>query len=150
MTASTGAPRHPAAASFPAIPLRKRIYGFGSIYGKTIRDSRLSFIIAAGLLGGMALVMGVAVSSIFPSEAARHELDNLFGGIPASMLRLFANTDLMGAKVGTLGGYITFKYGLIFAIGIALWSIMALSGTLAAEASRSEATRKALERLLTQ
>ena len=31
-----------------------RIYGFGSIYGKTIRDSRLAFIIAAGLLGGLA------------------------------------------------------------------------------------------------
>ena len=126
---------HPAAA-FPPIPLRKRLYGFGSIYGKTIRDSRLSFIIAAGLLGGMALVMGAAVSTIFPSEAARHALDSLFGGIPASMLRLFANVDAMGDKVGTLGGYITFKYGLIFAMGVALWSIFALSGTLAGEARR--------------
>ena len=51
MAASTGAPRQPA-ATFPPIPLRKRIYGFGSIYGKTIRDSRLSFIIAAGMFGG--------------------------------------------------------------------------------------------------
>ncbi len=135
MAASTGAPRQ-AAVAFPPIPLRKRIYGFGSIYGKSIRDSRLSFIIAAGLLGGMALVMGVAVSSIFSTPAARLELDSLFGGIPTSMLRLFANTELMGAKVGTLGGYVTFKYGLIFAIGVALWSITALSGTLAGEARR--------------
>jgi hypothetical protein len=82
---STGAPR--TAAVFPPIPLHRRIYGFGSIYGKTIRDSRLSFIIAAGLLGGMALVMGVAVSSIFPTTEARHELDSLFGGIPTSLLR---------------------------------------------------------------
>ena len=42
-----------------------RIYGFGSIYGKSISDSRLAFIIAAGLLGGMSLVMGAAVSNIF-------------------------------------------------------------------------------------
>ena len=114
-----------------------RIYGFGSIYGKTIRDSRLAFIIAAGLLGGMSLVMGAAVSNIFSTEAARHQLDTLFGGIPASLLRLFANTDLMGDKVGTLGGYVTFKYGLIFALGTALWSVMALSGTLAGEARRA-------------
>ena len=114
-----------------------RIYGFGSIYGKSIRDSRLAFIIAAGLLGGMSLVMGAAVSNIFSTEAARHQLDSLFGGIPASLLRLFANTDLMGDKVGTLGGYVTFKYGLIFALGTALWSIMALSGTLAGEARRA-------------
>ena len=134
MSVSAGAPR--AAAAFRPIPFHRRVYGFGSIYGKTIRDSRLAFIIAAGLLGGMALVMGVAVSSIFPTPAARLELDNLFGGIPSSLLRLFANTDLMGAKVGTLGGYVTFKYGLIFAFGTALWSIFALSGTLATEARR--------------
>jgi ABC-2 type transport system permease protein len=134
MAADAGA-RRPA-APFPAIPLRHRLYGFGSIYGKTIRDSRLSFIIAAGLLGGMALVMGVAVSSIFATPAARQQLDTLFGGIPPSLLRLFANTELMGASVGTLGGYVTFKYGLIFALGTALWSIMALSGTLAGEARR--------------
>ena len=134
MAVNAGAPH--VAAAFPPIPLHRRLYGFGSIYGKTIRDSRHAFIIAAGLLGGMALVMGVAVSSIFPTPAARSELDSLFGGIPASMLRLFANTELMGAKVGTLGGYITFKYGLIFAFGTALWSIFALSATLAGEARR--------------
>ena len=59
MAVTTGAPR--SAAAFPPIPLRRRLYGFGSIFGKTIRDSRLAFIIAAGMLGGMALVMGAAV-----------------------------------------------------------------------------------------
>jgi ABC-2 type transport system permease protein len=135
MAAGTGA--RPPLAAAPPIPLLSRIYGFGSIYGKTIRDSRLAFIIAAGLLGGMSLVMGAAVSNIFSTAAARHQLDTLFGGIPASLLRLFANTDLMGDKVGTLGGYITFKYGLIFALGTALWSVTSLSGTLAGEARRA-------------
>ncbi len=124
------------AATFPPIPLRRKLYGFGSIYGKTIRDSRLAFIIAAGLLGGMSLVMGVAVSNIFPTEAARQEVDALFGSIPPSMMNLFGNVELIGSKVGTLGGYVTFKYGAIFALGTALWSIFALSGTLAGEARR--------------
>ena len=124
------------AATFPPIPLRRRLYGFGSIYGKTIRDSRLAFLIAAGLLGGMALVMGVGVSNIFPTPAARLEVDALFGSIPASMMNLFGNVDLIGSKVGTLGGYVTFKYSAIFALGTAIWSITALSGTLAGEARR--------------
>jgi ABC-2 type transport system permease protein len=122
----------PRAAPLPAIPLRRRLYGFGSIYGKTIRDSRLAFIIAAGLLGGMALVMGVAVSSVFPTAAARLEVDKLVGSIPASMVNLFGKP----VKLGTLGGYMTFKYGAIFALGTALWSILALSSTLAGEARR--------------
>ena len=134
MTASASTPSR--AAVIPAIPLHRRLYGFGSIYGKTIRDSRLAFIIAAGLLGGMALVMGVAVSNIFPSPQARLEVDKLVGSMPASMVNLFGNATAMGAKLGTLGGYMTFKYGAIFAIGTALWSIFALSATLADEARR--------------
>ena len=134
MAIETGVPQR--VTAFPPIPLRRRLYGFGSIYGKTIRDSRLAFIIAAGLLGGMALVMGVAVSNIFPTPAARLEVDALFGSIPETMMRLFGNVDLIGAKVGTLGGYVTFKYGAIFALGTAAWSILALSGTLAGEARR--------------
>ena len=130
MAAEAGTP--PVAAAFPAIPFRHRIYGFGSIYGKTIRDSRLAFIIAAGLLGGMALVMGVAVASVFPTPAARLEVDKLVGSIPVSMVNLFGRP----VELGTLGGYMTFKYGANFALGTALWSILALSSTLAGEAGR--------------
>jgi len=126
--------RPPRAALLPAVPFGRRLYGFGSIYGKTIRDSRLSFIIAAGLLGGMALVMGLGVSSIFPTAASRLAVDNLVGSIPASMMNLFGKVPL--SKLGTLGGYLTFKYGAIFALGTALWSIFALSATLAGEARR--------------
>jgi len=122
------------AAPLQPIPLLSRFYGLGSIYGKTIRDSRLAFIIAAGLLGGMALVMGLGVSSIFPTAASRLEVDKLVGSIPASMVDLFGKVP--PGKLGTLGGYLTFKYGAIFALGTALWSILALSSTLAGEARR--------------
>ncbi len=130
MTASAGTP--PLAAPIPSIPLRRRLYGLGSIYGKAIRDSRLAFIIAAGFLSGMALVMGAAVSTVFPTPAARLEVDALIGAMPASMVNLFGRP----LEIGTLGGYMTFKYGATFALGISLWSILALSGTLAGEARR--------------
>jgi ABC-2 type transport system permease protein len=130
MAAGADAPH--IAAPIHRISFRSRIYGFGSIYGKTVRDSRLSLIIAAGLLGGMALVMGAGVSTIFPTPASRLEINALIGSIPASMVNLFGKP----VGLGTLGGYFTWKYGAIFAMGTALWSIMALSGTLAGEASR--------------
>ena len=135
MAASTGVPRHPA-ATFAPIPFRKRIYGFGSIFGKTIRDSRLSFIIAAGMFGGLALVMGAAIGTVFPTPQARLEVGKLVGSMPASMVNLFGNATLMGDKLGTLGGYVTWKYGAMFSLGTAFWSILALSGTLAGEAAR--------------
>src|SRR5262245_16113452 len=109
-----------------------RFYGLGSIYGKTLRDSRLAFIIAAGLLGGLALFMGVGISNAFPTPAARLEVDKLIGSIPPQMVNLFGKPE----KLGTLGGYMSWKYGATFALGTALWSILALSGTLAGEAAR--------------
>jgi ABC-2 type transport system permease protein len=109
-----------------------RLYGFGSIYGKTIRDSRLAFIIAAGVLGGMMLVAGAAVGSVFPTPQSRLEVDKLIATIPSSMSGLFGNP----VKVDTLGGVMSWKYGPFFALGTGLWSILALSGTLAGEASR--------------
>ena len=50
MTAGLG-PVPSGAARTVASPFGS-IYGLGSIYGKSIRDSRLAFMIAAGLLGG--------------------------------------------------------------------------------------------------
>jgi ABC-2 type transport system permease protein len=109
-----------------------RIYGFGSIYGKTMRDSRLAFIIAAGLLGGLSLVMGAAISQVFPTPESRTEVDKLIGGMPASMVDFFGKP----VALGTLGGYLTWKYGLVFVLATSLWSILGLSSTLAGEAGR--------------
>jgi len=131
MTANTGT-----TLGYPPIPLHRRLYGFGSIYGKTIRDSRLAFLIAAGLLGGIALVMGAAIGTVFPTAAARLAVNELIGSMPAAMVNLFGNATLLGPKLGTLGGYMSWKYGALFGLGTALWSILALSGTLAGEVSR--------------
>jgi ABC-2 type transport system permease protein len=136
MAVSAGAPRPTVAPSFPPIPLHRRLYGFGSVYGKTIRDSRLAVIIAAGLFGGLSLVLGAAIGTVFPTPAARLEVDKLVGSMPASMVNLFGNATLMGPKLGTLGGYMSWKYGALFGLGAGLWSILALSGTLAGEAAR--------------
>jgi polyether ionophore transport system permease protein len=133
--AVSAAPRPNAAVTIPPISVRSRLVGFGSIYGKTIRDSRLSFIIAAGLFGGLSLVLSAAIGTVFPTVESRHEVDKLVATMPASMVNLFGNATLMGAKLGTLGGYFTWKYGSVFAVGAALWSILALSGTLAGEAA---------------
>ena len=52
--------------------------------------------------------------------------------MPAQMVDFFGKPE----KLGTLGGYITWKYGLVFVLVTALWSILGLSSTLAGEASR--------------
>jgi ABC-2 type transport system permease protein len=116
----------------PSISTWSRLYGFGSIYGKTIRDSRLAFIVVTGILAAMMIAAGAAMKNAFPTPESRLEVDKLIATIPSSLTGLFGNP----IKVNTLGGVVNWKYGPFFAMGTGLWSILALSGTLAGEASR--------------
>jgi ABC-2 type transport system permease protein len=122
----------PMATAPVRIPTWSRFYGFGSIYGKTIRDSRLAFIITAGLFGALALALGAAIPTVFPTPESRGQIDSLIGGMPQQMVTFFGKP----VGLGTFGGYLTWKYGLLFVLVTALWSILALSSTLAGEASR--------------
>ena len=133
MTAAT----HPApAAPAPLTPSRvrpwSRLSGLGSVFAKTFRDSRLAVIVVTGMTAGLLFVVSSAIGQVFPTEEARAEvarlatqMEGIAGGISGKPLH-----------VDTLGGYVQWKYGPVFAIIAALWSILALSSTIAGEARR--------------
>ena len=117
----------------PTVPsILSRIYGFGSVFAKTVRDSRRATILVGVVLGLALLGVGKAITSQFATPASRQEIVNLVTSVPP-ILQGFAGKPV---NVGTLGGYLQYKYGTFFPIIVSLWSILALSGTLAAEARR--------------
>jgi ABC-2 type transport system permease protein len=121
-----------AAPSRASVSPWSRIYGLGSIYAKTLRDSRLSFLIVTGLTAGLMLVVGAALAQDLSSPAARADLKHLVESLPPIMTGLAGNP----VNIGTLGGYLSWKYGPGMAIIVGIWSILALSSTLAAESQR--------------
>ena len=130
MTAAT----RPAMAGGPAAahPLRSRVLGLSGVYAKTIRDSRLALLIVAGLTAGLMLSVTSAIPTAFPTQEARDQMARLateMGAVAEGLAGRPVNVD-------TLGGYAQWKYGAFFVWIAALWSILALSGTLAAEARR--------------
>jgi ABC-2 type transport system permease protein len=129
MAVQAGSPLIRRAAS---VPMFSRLYGFGSIYAKTIRDSRLAFIIVAGLLGGIMLAGAYAFGEAYATPASRLDLQNVIDSMPAVIKGLVGNP----VNVETLGGAVAWKYGPFFGLIAGFWSIFALSGTLAAEARR--------------
>jgi ABC-2 type transport system permease protein len=131
MAVDASAPR--AAAVINPIPRRRRLYGFGSIYGKTLRDSRLGVVVVGGLLGFMILAGGGEMTSTYETLDARRELDVLSATLPPVMRGLYGNP----VNVGTIGGFVTWHYGAYLALLAGLWSILALSSTLAGEARRA-------------
>ncbi|HEY8988302.1 MAG TPA: ABC transporter permease subunit, partial [Candidatus Limnocylindrales bacterium] len=129
MTSTTG---RPAAAAVPPIRLRERIYGLGSVFAKTLRDSRRATILVGGVLSLMVIGIGAAIISQFATPQSRQEMGDVIRSVPPILQGLAGKV----VNVETLGGYLQYKYGTFFPIIASLWSILALSGTLAAEARR--------------
>ena len=131
MTAGTGTPQL-AAAAIPAIPLRSRILGLGSIYGKTMRDSRRAFLVISVLLFLLLVGVSFAIVQEFNTPESRQQLVAVVAAVPPILAGLAGKA----VNVGTLGGYLQYKYGVFFPEITSLWAILALSATLAAEARR--------------
>ncbi|HET7182828.1 MAG TPA: ABC transporter permease subunit [Candidatus Limnocylindrales bacterium] len=113
--------------------LYRRLYGFGSVFAKAMRDSRRATIVAGLLLAVTFLGVAGAVVKQFDTPASRDEMVALIKSLPPVLAGLGGKiTD----NLGTMGGYLQYKYGTFFPMVLTLWSILALSGTLASEAQR--------------
>jgi ABC-2 type transport system permease protein len=73
-----------------------------------------------------------AITAEFDTPQSRAELENLVNAVPPILQGMAGKV----VNVGTLGGYLQYKYGVFFPLVVSLWSILALSGTLAGEAQR--------------
>jgi len=112
--------------------LRATVRYAGTVLGKTIRDSRRTTIIVAAVLFLLLISVTAAVATEFATPASRKQLADLVAGLPP-ILQGLAGKPI---NVETMGGYVQYKYGTFFPIVLSLWSILALSSTLAAEAKR--------------
>jgi len=123
-----------ATASAPArpIPLMRRIYGVGTIFGKTIRDSRRALVLAVVFLVFFIVVGAAAIASAFGTPETRQEMVALATTLPSVF------QGMLGRPVAldTLGGLIEWRYYAVIFLLFPIWSILALSGTLAGEADR--------------
>ena len=124
--------RRPVPAGAPQVSVLRRLYGFGSVFGKTVRDSRLGMVAVAVLLGGIILAGGATMATTYGTLETRRELALLSATLPPVLRGLYGNP----VNVDTLGGFISWHYGAYFALLAGLWSILALSSTLAGEARR--------------
>jgi ABC-2 type transport system permease protein len=124
--------RRPAAVAPANIPLLARFAGLGTIFGKTIRDSRRAMILIGGVLGVLLVAISTAIIAQFPTAASRTELGDVIRAVPPILAGLAGRV----VNIETLGGYVQYKYGTFFPILASLWLIIAMSGTLAGEARR--------------
>ena len=97
-----------------------------------MRDSRRSTLIAGVAIGLLLIAVSAGIISQFSTAEAREEIRNIVDAVPPVMQGLAGPP----VNVETLGGYIQYKYGGFLPLVTGLWSILALSATLAGESRR--------------
>jgi ABC-2 type transport system permease protein len=119
-------------AILPRVPSHGRLAGLGSVFGKSLRDNRVAMVLVAAILGLMTVVGGYTMTTTYGTPETRLELAAMSADLPPIMRGLYGNP----VNVDTLGGFVSWHYAAYFALFVGLWSILALSSTLAGEARR--------------
>src|SRR5262245_29282526 len=153
MTSEVGRREAPVAPTITGPSFISRIVGLGSIYGKTIRDSRRAVIAISVVLALLLIGVSFTIVQEFNTPESRQQLVSVVAAVPAILQGLAGKA----VNVGTLGGYLQYKYGSFLPMITSLWAILALAAMLAIEARRgsmdfvaaTSATRRriALEKL---
>ncbi|MEA2578140.1 MAG: polyether ionophore transport system permease protein [Chloroflexota bacterium] len=109
-----------------------RVMGLRSIYAKTVRDSRRAALLVGGMGGLFMLATGAPYGVEFGTMALRQTFLAGMTALPA------ARRGLLGEPIHieTLGGFISWRVGNSLPVILGLWSVLALSGTLAGEAAK--------------
>src|SRR5437016_3880836 len=109
--------------------LRASVLGLGSVFGKTMRDSRRAILLALVFITLLLLSGAAAIASAFGTAETRQQMINLATTLPP----VFQGE--LGRTVGldNLGGLIEWRYHSVFLLFLPIWSIVALSGTLGSE-----------------
>ena len=122
----------PSAAGFAGPSAFSRVYGLGSIFGKTLRDSRWAIVVVGLLLGGIVAGTASQIAAEFGTLEARQQLVAQMQLLPAIFVGLLGEP----INIATLPGFISWRVMGTMPVLIGTWSIVALSGTLAGEARR--------------
>lgn len=109
-----------------------RVMGLGSVYAKTIRDSRRAAIIVGGLAGLFMLATAAPYGVEFDTPQSRAQLVAQTTSLPAVFRGLLGEP----IRIETLGGFLSWRIGNLLPVMLGLWSVIALSGTLAGEAAK--------------
>jgi ABC-2 type transport system permease protein len=106
--------------------------GLRSIYAKTVRDSRRAALLVGGLGGLFMLATAAPFGLEFGTMALRQQFIAGMTALPLAIRGLLGEP----IAIDTLGGFLSWRVGNTLPVVLGLWSVLALSGTLAGEAAK--------------
>ena len=107
------------------------LIGLRSVFSKTVRDSRRAAIITGGLGGFFMFATAAPIALEFTTPESRAQMVATMTALPAVFRGLLGDP----IAIDTLGGFMSWRVGNFLPVLLGLWSVIALSGTLAGEAA---------------
>lgn len=120
------------AIALPGPSLGSRLFGLGSIFGKTFRDSRRSALTIGVVVAMILLVTGVAIAAEFDTVEKRLTIAAQMMSLPAVF------QGMLGEMIGIdrLGGFLSWRTINFLPVILGIWTVVAMSGLLAGELAR--------------
>ena len=109
-----------------------RVMGLRSVYAKTVRDSRRAALVVGGIGGLFMLATAAPYGLEFETMALRQQLIASMTALPLALRGLLGEP----INIESLGGFLSWRVGNTLPVVLGLWSVLALSGTLAGEAAK--------------
>lgn len=97
-----------------------------------MRDSGRAILLVGGLVTLLVFAGGMTMATTYGTLESRAQLAQMSAMMPDVLRGLYGNP----IGIDTLGGFIAWHYGAYLALLVGLWSIVALSSTLAGEERR--------------
>lgn len=121
-----------ASVALPAPGLLGRLFGLGSIFGKTFRDSRRAALIVGIVTSLILVVTGASLAAEFDTVQKRVAVAAQLGSLPAIFQGMLGEM----IHIETLGGFLSWRTINFLPIILGIWTVVAMSGLLAGELAR--------------
>ena len=121
-----------AGVALPRPGLAGRLFGLGSIFGKTFRDSRRAALIVGIVTAMIVIATAAALAAEFDTLEKRQAVAAQLGSLPAIFQGMLGEM----ISIERLGGFVSWRSINFFPIILGIWTIVAMSGLLAGELAR--------------
>ena len=112
--------------------LWSRLLGLGSVFGKALRDSRRTAIVMGLIFAFVFLATAAQVAQQFATAAERLK----FAAELSSLPPIFQGMLGEPISIEKLGGFMSWRIVNFMPVTFGIWSVVAMSGLLAAELNR--------------
>jgi len=129
-TAAQAAARHSVVLTAPG--LVGRLFGLGSVFGKTFRDSRRAALIVGVITALILVVTAASLAAEFDTVQKRLAVASQLGSLPAIFQGMLGEM----IHIETLGGFLSWRTINFLPIILGIWTVVAMSGLLAGELAR--------------